>query len=216
MNLKYTEVLTIEQYGVRLTRLQKDDIELVRFWRNQDFVLSNMEYKKIISEEEQAIWFESINNASNYYFIIEFENQKIGLINAKNYDKSKGFGEGGIFIGNQKYLNSVVSTFSTLCILNAVFFEFKIATKSVIKVLNHNLPSIEYNKLIGYKALEQTNDGISTQYELTLENYTIYGAKLNQAAEAIAKQNCKIKISGSPSPLNAPEINDYLTRQMFR
>jgi hypothetical protein len=50
-------MLTIEQYGVQLTRLQLDEIELVRNWRNQDFVAQNMDYQKHITQKEQKKWF---------------------------------------------------------------------------------------------------------------------------------------------------------------
>jgi hypothetical protein len=79
-------MLTIEQYGVKLRRLQIEDIELVRFWRNQEHVVKNMEFKRQITSEEQLIWFNSINNIANYYFMIEFEGKDIGVINVKNVD----------------------------------------------------------------------------------------------------------------------------------
>jgi UDP-4-amino-4,6-dideoxy-N-acetyl-beta-L-altrosamine N-acetyltransferase len=206
-------MLTIEQYGVKLTRLQIEEIELVRNWRNQDFVAQNMDYQKHITQKEQKKWFESINNANNYYFIIHFNNEKIGVINAKNYDEQKGFGEGGIFIGRKEYLETVAPTFSTLCLLNVVFLEMKLTQISRVKVLNKNHKSIEYNKLLGYKLLENTNDGVSSYYELTLENYIQYGSKLNQAAKSLSKNQDTLKISGMPSTINSQAINEYLIQQ---
>src|SRR5687768_9562707 len=107
-------MLILEQYGIRLSRVQKKDIEMIRKWRNQKCVSDFMEYKKHISRWAQWLWFRKINNKLNYYFIIEFEGKKIGVINAKNYNPELGFAEGGIFIGDQEYLGSFVSVYSTL------------------------------------------------------------------------------------------------------
>ena len=95
-------MLVLEQYEVKLTRLTLADIELVRKWRNSSFVNSKMLLSKKITKEEQLNWFQKIDNAFNYYFIIEFEQEKVGLISAKNFNPDFGFGEGGIFIGEPK------------------------------------------------------------------------------------------------------------------
>lgn len=213
MNLKLILMLKISQYGVHLTRLQFDEIELVRQWRNQDFVVDNMDYKKEITKEEQEKWFYSINNKYNYYFVINWENKKIGVINAKNYNPQLGFGEGGIFIGEEEHLNSIAPTFATLCLLNVVFLEIKLTNISRVKILNSNQKSIDYNKLLGYKLISKSNDGISSYYELTTENYIKYGSKLNQAAKLI-HNNDEIQITGRPSDTNLEQINEYLKNQI--
>ena len=141
-------------------------------------------------------------------------NKKIGVINSKNYNTKLAYGEGGIFIGEKDYLNSTIPTFATLCLLNAVFFEIKLTTISRIKIMNSNKASIDYNKLLGYKILENTDDGMSSYYELTLENYKLYGSKLNHAAKIANNNNDLIEISGEPSDINLPEINFYLKNQI--
>jgi hypothetical protein len=89
----------------------------------------------------------------------------------------------------------------------------KLTQISRVKVLNKNHKSIEYNKLLGYKLLENTNDGVSSYYELTLENYIKYGSKLNQAAKSLCKNKDTLKISGKPSAINSQAINEYLIQQ---
>ena len=78
--------MKFRKYGITLTRLREDDIELVRKWRNSPGIQQYMEYREFITEEMQKKWFESINNLQNFYFIIEYENKKIGLINTSNID----------------------------------------------------------------------------------------------------------------------------------
>ena len=37
-------MIVLEQYGVRLIRIQEKDIELIRYWRNQADIINYMEY----------------------------------------------------------------------------------------------------------------------------------------------------------------------------
>ena len=69
-------MLTLYQYGVTLKRLEINDIEEVRSWRNFHYIQNKMQFTEDISSEMQLIWFNSINNKLNYYFIIIDQNGK--------------------------------------------------------------------------------------------------------------------------------------------
>ncbi|HXB39264.1 MAG TPA: GNAT family N-acetyltransferase [Bacteroidia bacterium] len=202
-------MLTLEQYGVKLTRLTADDIELVRHWRNRNEVANYMEYRNQITPEEQVKWFKSVNNKYNYYFIIEFEEKKIGLINAKNYNPKEGFGEGGIFIWDKDYINSFAAVFATLCLLNFSFFALNL-TKSKARVLRTNDRAVHYNKLIGYKLLPGQDDVENQLYELTFEDYKVNATKLNNAAVALCEGKGNPVYSGAVCDENMDEINNLL------
>lgn len=203
-------MLVLEQYGVKLVRLQKEQIELVRYWRNQSDIVNYMEYKNYITSNNQCKWFDSINNCSNYYFVIEFENKKVGLINAKNFDPNSGFGEGGIFIWDKNYINSFVAVFSTLCLLNFVFLKLNNCKKSVARILKSNTSAINFNKSIGYRLLPNQDDVENQLYELTLEDYLLFGKKINEKACLVAKNNSNLIYSGLVCEQNMDEINFLL------
>ena len=205
-------MLILEQYGVRLIRIQELDIELVRSWRNQSNVSNFMEYKNQISTEEQKLWFKSINNKYNYYFIIEFENKKVGLINVKNYDPQLGFGEGGIFISDKDYINSFAAVFATLCLMNFMFIKLNICEISRIRILKNNERAIHYNKLLGYKLLPGQKEIENQLYELHINDFKTLGAKLNHAASVLNENNSELKYSGDASKENIDAINNLLTR----
>ena len=160
-------MLELEQYEVKLTRLTLADIELVRKWRNSNFVNSNMLLSKKITKKEQLAWFEQINNAYNYYFIIEFEGEKVGLINAKNFNPDFGFGEGGIFIGEPKFESSFAAVYASLCLLNFVFYGLDSIDRSRIRIRKDNERAIQYNKLLGYKIVSENPKEESVLLELT-------------------------------------------------
>ena len=70
-----------EQYGIKYSRVKINDLELLRYWRNQAYIRNTMQYKEYITPKMQQVWFEKINNKYNYYFIVEHQHKKIGLIN---------------------------------------------------------------------------------------------------------------------------------------
>ena len=62
--------MIIRNFGITLSQLTLEDIELVRYWRNSKEISSVMEYQKFITEEEQKMWYNSLNPLSDFYFLI--------------------------------------------------------------------------------------------------------------------------------------------------
>ncbi len=200
-------MLILEQYGVRLLRVQESDIERIRTWRNDPAVANFMEYREHISADAQKEWFRSINNKNNYYFIIEYENKQVGLINSKNFDPSTEFGEGGIFISDPDYINSFAAVFASLCLLNFMFLKLSVSEISRVRVLKTNERAIQYNKLLGYKLTPGQENVENQLYELTLTDYKTIGAKLNKAADLMSGGKSELKFSGEKSEENMEAIN---------
>lgn len=203
-------MLILEQYGIRLVRIEEKDIELVRYWRNQSDIANYMEYRDFITPEDQKIWFKSIDNKYNYYFIIEFENKQVGLINVKNYDPELGFGEGGIFIWEKEYILSFAAVFASLCLLNFMLVKLNICKISRIRILSTNERAIHYNKLLGYKLLPGQENVENQLYELHIDDYIKLGEKLNRAAAKLSESNTELKFSGEVSEKNIDAINALL------
>ncbi|MBS1637144.1 MAG: GNAT family N-acetyltransferase [Bacteroidetes bacterium] len=203
-------MIILEQYGVRLVRLRENDIELVRYWRNKSDIANFMEYRRYITPYEQLAWFKSINNKLNYYFIIEYEGKKVGLINSKNYDPALGFSEGGIFIWDKSYIDSYVAIYSTLCFLNFIFHVLKISKTSMARILRTNTRAIQYNKQIGYRLLPGQENVENQLYELTEEDYLEKGGKLNKAAALLNPGYETLRYSGVICPENLDEVNRLL------
>ena len=81
--------MIIKKFGITFKRLEKNDIELLRQWRNAPSISQYMEYREHITPEMQEEWFESVNNNNNLYFIIEYKGKKIGPTNGKDIDWEK-------------------------------------------------------------------------------------------------------------------------------
>ncbi len=177
--------MKVTKYGITLTRLGEGDIELVRKWRNSPEIQQYMEYREFITEEMQKKWFESINNMQNFYFIIEYENKKIGLINTSNIDWENYTSDGGIFIWEEKYYETFIPVWASLCLLESDFFLFQ-ARKSFIKTLKDNHRAIVLNKHLGYQLMEGQEDVYNQQYSLTRENFEMKAKKIIKAASLLA------------------------------
>jgi UDP-4-amino-4,6-dideoxy-N-acetyl-beta-L-altrosamine N-acetyltransferase len=160
------------KYGVRLRRIENSDIEMIRLWRNDPKILKYMNYKEIITPEMQKNWFLSINNSNNFYYIIEIDNNKIGLANFKNVDYTASTMESGIFIYNDEYLGTIVPFQTSLCLYDFGFFELKIIT-CFAHILKTNSNAIKFNKAIGFE-LESEQENIESQlYKLTVDQYKL-------------------------------------------
>jgi hypothetical protein len=139
------------KYGITLSRLTEDDIELVRRWRNKRHIRETMLYKKYISKDQQKKWFASVNNNNNSYYLIIYKNKKIGLINNKNIKSDDSSSEAGIFVWNDHY--DFVPLIASLLLCEIGFYVLK-GGDSHIKVLSTNQRALDYNTILGYEVLE--------------------------------------------------------------
>lgn len=74
---------------IKLIKLEKEDLELVRNWRNSEDVSKYMYNESYITEEEHQNWFEKIKDSSNsIYWIIEYNNKKLGLASITGIDNT--------------------------------------------------------------------------------------------------------------------------------
>ena len=162
--------MRLEKYGLVLNRLTHDNIELVRNWRNDSKISRYMEFREYITSEMQEKWFQKIDNDNNYFFIIEYEGKKIGLVNIKDIDYEQKTGEGGIFIYDDEYLNNDVSFRASLCICDFFFENLNLKTK-IAHILNDNKRAIKYNLMLGFEKQPKQENIYNQIYHLTKENY---------------------------------------------
>lgn len=212
--MSINNILTISCLGLKLSRLTEEDIELVRNMRNRPDIKRRMSYQKNISPDEQVIWFNSINNEFNYYFLICYNEKKIGLINAKNLNPKTSIGEGGIFIWEKDYLDSPVPVLASIVFLDVIFNYFKISNKSFIRVLNRNKKAIAYNEALGYILIDLPVRSEVSFLILTKEDFNNKLIKFNKALTVFFKNTYQIKITGNPSHVNHIKINEYLAAQV--
>ncbi len=175
-----------EQYGIKLSRLQEGDLELLRQWRNAPLIRQTMEFRDFISPEMQIKWFNSINNIYNIYLLISYRDDKIGLINAKNINwEDKSF-ESGIFFWDTNYYNSFVPAIVSLLTTN---FAFKILNYYILyaHVLKTNQHAVKYNLRLGYELCEGQEDKENQLYALSWEKFNAVARKFKRVFEAFTQ-----------------------------
>ena len=158
----------------------------------------------VLQEKDQLTWFHSINNASNYYFIIEYLGVKVGLIHAKNFSEEDGVGEGGIFIGELEYLETYASVMASICLLNFIFTKLEI-NRSVIRVLQQNKSAISYNLQLGYKV--DFEDANEIRMLLDKADFFQKYNLLKSTLYKIAKGNEALILQGEKASNNLTQIN---------
>jgi UDP-4-amino-4,6-dideoxy-N-acetyl-beta-L-altrosamine N-acetyltransferase len=185
--------MRISKYGVSLIRLTEEDLELVRHWRNADEIKKYMNFQEYITPEMQKKWFDSINNPENFYYIIEYKGDKIGLINDKNINWKEKTAEGGLFIWDKRYVNSVVPIMISFLVLEIAYFLLG-WNKTYIKVRKDNLRAIEYNKTLGYQVMSETVDEGFISMMLDKKNFCEKADKLRRLISPVS-ENEKIVLT---------------------
>jgi len=162
--------MIVQRGDVKLIRLGKEDIELVRTWRNAPEIQARMEYREYITAEMQAAWFNKIDNVNNFYFLVSIQDKYIGLINAADIDWDENIA------GNCGILESAKTTEASLLFTDTGFCSG--LGHLYAKILKDNTPSIYYNQTMGYRLLPGQEQVINQVYELTSHVYFNATAKL--------------------------------------
>jgi UDP-4-amino-4,6-dideoxy-N-acetyl-beta-L-altrosamine N-acetyltransferase len=177
--------MKLAKYGITLSRLRENDIELLRQWRNSPKINQFMEYRGNITPEMQRDWFKSVDNFDNFYFIIEYQGNKIGLINSSHIEWDTVSSEGGIFLWDEEYYETFVPVWASLCLLETTYFVLG-AGRSMIKTLKDNERAKKLNVHLGYELQLGQENVYNQSYLLTRESFTRHAHKLIKAATLLA------------------------------
>lgn len=150
--------MRIERYGIVLESLGHDHLEMVRLWRNQDFVRTNMQFKELLSRSDQERWFNSLDQSKNLYWVIRYNDYPIGLIHIKNIDLEEAKGEAGIFIGEPSYLEMPQPMLAILLMMELGFSVLKLKTL-LAKIKSGNFHAIRFNERLGYQLIPGQPEG---------------------------------------------------------
>lgn len=187
--------MIINKYGITLIRLKRDQIELVRQKRNLPHIQEKMIYKKRISTWRQKRWFKSINNMYNYYFLIQYNGDFIGLVNGKDADFVNKTMEGGIFIWESNYWNTHIPLLASVVMHDCSFLISNFNTLHA-KILIENKNAINFNTNLGYTTVQE-QDG----YLLMQLKKADYLLKITKIRDFL------IRITKDEEILNAKDIS---------
>ncbi|MDW8210556.1 MAG: GNAT family N-acetyltransferase [Cytophagales bacterium] len=166
--------MILENYQIKLKRVEFEDLEYIRIARNSDFVRKNMIYQKIISKKEQQEWFKKINNPENFYFVIIHKSEKVGLINLKDVNMENKSAEGGIFLFSREFASNDISMRASIMLTDFGFYELNLK-KILNRVRKDNILAIRFNKAIGYSFHELDSNVLVG--ELFLDEYEKFASR---------------------------------------
>lgn len=146
-------MIPIEKYGIRLLPLEKKHLELVRIWRNSPHVQRNFEFQEEIDGERQLGWFTRLDQESNWYWIIETGEDLIGVVHIKDVNFTTKTGEAGVFIGDERYLNSPEPVFAVLAMMDFAFLEQEFKSLRA-KIHQDRQKIIGFNLSLGYQKVK--------------------------------------------------------------
>jgi RimJ/RimL family protein N-acetyltransferase len=129
-----------------------------------------MVFRDYITEEMQQRWFASINNRFNFYSVIHYAGEAIGLSHTKNVDWDAMSGEGGMMIWSKPHQNSVVPFRAALAGTDWMFGEFGLRT-IIGRVLKTNKRALRYDRALGYVFEPDDPNSQTLVGRLTPESY---------------------------------------------
>lgn len=142
--------MELVRHGIKLIPLSSEKLELLREWRNSDFIKSCMFFKDEITENEQIKWFKSLGE-NKHYFIINDGQEDFGCcnINLSKDDNDEWFAEGGIFISSFDRLNDVAPIKAMFIIYDWAFM-YKSAEYISARIRIDNKRAVRFNLGLGF------------------------------------------------------------------
>ena len=168
---------------ITLTKLDEGNLELLRNWRNTPQISNNMEFTGYITSEDQKVWFKNLCSETNYYFIIHYQNRKIGLIHLNKFDHDKSSAHAGLFIAENEFTGTGISLGASLLIMTYAFDELKLDTVYA-KIKRDNLSAVKYNSELGFIFEKHLNESFSL-YKTTKHDFLEKKSILIKLAQVI-------------------------------
>ncbi len=134
---------------VTLEPLSIATLEQLRIWRNSHSINRYMDYRKIITQEDQIRWFEQKKKSSDLYYIIRHQNEPIGMTHLDRMDNEKNTAYAGLFIGEERFQGTGVALSASLLLLEIGFEHLNLNT-IYAKVSEQNRIAMDYNLAIGF------------------------------------------------------------------
>ena len=130
--------------------LEQKDLNLIRYWRNQEYVRSAMLTDHIISEEEHQNWFVSIaGNNQCIYQIVAYKDADIGVSCIKEIDRKNDTCLWGFYLGDPFARPGIGAALEYLSL--DYIFETLQMRKVWVEVLISNQNALSMNKSFGFQ-----------------------------------------------------------------
>lgn len=190
--------MKLTRYGIVLETMTADHLEMVRLWRNQDYIREKMQFQELLERSDQQHWFESLDPQTNLYWIIRYNDYPIGLVHIKDVDTELAQGEAGIFIGEPSFLKMPQAMLAILFMMELAFYAFGLKQlQAKIHHLNHK--AIRFNCDLGYELSPDQQEGF--QY------YSVTKTGFERSTEIL--RDCSISLYGDSTTFDDLHPNSF-------
>jgi UDP-4-amino-4,6-dideoxy-N-acetyl-beta-L-altrosamine N-acetyltransferase len=144
---------------VSLKPVDKDDIELIREWRNSDLINNVSFSNKYISPEMQAEWFEKLpGNNTFIHWIIMAGNKRVGYAAFRDINPVAGKCEfASLYLGEPEYLGVGAGAKAEYLAIDHIYNNYKV-NEIYCEVLETNPGVIRLHKKFGFTVAEIIRD----------------------------------------------------------
>lgn len=136
---------------IELKTVTKDDIELIRTWRNSKEVADYMYSNVSITKEQQEEWFKKIEkDKSSKYWIIQYNNKKLGLASLTGINSTLSSCYWAFYLGDTSVRGAGIGGKVEYNVLRYVFEELKLnKLRCEVFVFNDNV--IKMHEKYGFR-----------------------------------------------------------------
>ena len=152
--------LTLSDDDLSLRPITAGDIEMLRNWRNQDFVRNRFVFSDSITSEQQVQWFEKYNSDdTDYMFIVSYESNPIGAAALYHINMQKGHAEfGRLMLGDLSKRGQGLGKRITH-LTTRMGFEVLSLKRIYLEVFEENNYAFKIYRELGYKVIEHAIKG---------------------------------------------------------
>jgi UDP-4-amino-4,6-dideoxy-N-acetyl-beta-L-altrosamine N-acetyltransferase len=186
--------MQISNFGIILKSITQADLEMIRIWRNSEYVRPFMSYDQEITPAMQQKWFGSLELSKDLYFIISINNISIGVINLKDINHHQNTAEAGIFIGDTGFMNTIIPVLATLTLMEFAFQVLKLSSLRA-KIKTDNEKVIRFNNSIGYELEKEQNSKKFHYYSTSKELFENATRALRAMLEKVSDSGLIMEMS---------------------
>lgn len=136
---------------INLQQLTANDLELVRTWRNSSEVAQYMYTDGNITIEQQEAWFKNIkDDHTSQYWLIEYNNNKVGVASLTNINKTLSSCYWAFYIGDNSIRGGGIGAKVEFNVIDYVFYKLNIH-KLRCEVLTFNEKVIAMHEKFGFR-----------------------------------------------------------------
>lgn len=173
--------VTLSGYQVTLRDIAREDLEMIRRWRNDPDTRQHMLSQETISPEQQNAWFDRLQlDPCQHHWLILYREKPIGVAYIKTVDDGETLKqptrvEPALYIADLHYRGNILAFAPTL-LVNDYCFEQLGARELQATVKVSNEAALRYNEKLGYREIERQADLV--RIALRPEDYEVSAAPI--------------------------------------